>query len=56
MRYEGRGVVRYVIAFLVVCVAAVGCKDSGSTTGASKSNFRLSLSKREVPVVRKVAN
>ena len=38
---------------LVVCVTVAACKDSGSGADASKSSFRLSLSKREVPVANK---
>jgi len=39
---------------LAVCVTMAACKDSGSGAEASKSDFRLSLSKREVPVASKV--
>jgi hypothetical protein len=48
-------------AFMMVLAACLGapvtvvaCKDSGSKTESSKNGFRLSLSKREVPVASKV--
>lgn len=41
-------------ACLAVCATVVACKDSGSKTESSKNGFRLSLSKREVPVASKV--
>jgi len=39
---------------LVACVTIAACKDSSSGADGSKSDFRLSLSKREVPVASKV--
>ena len=38
----------------VLCLPIAACKDSGSGADSSKSGFRLSLSKREVPVASKV--
>lgn len=39
---------------LGVCATVMACKDAGSSTEGSKKDFRLSLSKREVPVANKV--
>jgi hypothetical protein len=39
----------------VVCASIVGCKDTGSGGDSSKGGFRLSLSKREIPVVNRAA-
>ena len=53
---EPYGSVVVVACCVVWCVTIAACKDSGSSTNGSKSGFRLSLSKREVPVANKAAH
>jgi hypothetical protein len=42
------------LVLLVCCVVVLAaCKDNGGGSDSSKSGFRLSLSKREIPVVNR---
>ena len=41
-------------ACLSFCATVMACKDSNSSSESSKKGFRLSLSKREIPVANEV--
>jgi hypothetical protein len=50
---------RVVLVVLLLCSLALwvpACKDVGSGSDGSSSGFRLSLSKREVPVANEAAH
>ena len=50
MRRERSGLAVLLTCCVLVCTSLAACKDSGSGSGSAKGGFRLSLSKREVPV------